>query len=104
VLAQRRKTQRDRLRFDDAFLKALAEHTERDACNAEEDALALRDCLAKLSNDDRKLIRRRYDMGATVKVIADDLGQSPNAIAVRLHRIRHALLDCVQQLSERGRK
>jgi RNA polymerase sigma-70 factor, ECF subfamily len=102
VLAQRRKTSRDHLQFDETLLKGLAEHASRDTYVAEDEALALRDCLGKLPEDERELIRRRYDSGATIKAIAADVGQSSNAITVRLHRIRRTLLDCIhRELSER---
>jgi RNA polymerase sigma-70 factor, ECF subfamily len=102
VLAQQRKTRRDHLRFDDSLLKGLAESTAHDAYNADDEAETLRDCLMKLTNDERELIGRRYDAGASIKAIAAELRQSPNAIAVRLHRIRRLLLECVrQQLSDR---
>jgi RNA polymerase sigma-70 factor, ECF subfamily len=102
VLAQRRKATRDHLQFDDTFLKGLAEQAAQDAYSADDESLGLRDCLKKLSEDERELIRRRYDAGAGIKAIAAELCQSSNTVAVRLHRIRRALLDCIrQQLSER---
>jgi RNA polymerase sigma-70 factor, ECF subfamily len=103
VLAQRRKTTRDHLRFNDDFLEQLAEHAAHDAHLADDEASDLRECLKGLSDDERELIRRRYDAGVTVKVIADDLCQSSNTIAVRLHRIRRMLLDCIgRHSSERN--
>ncbi len=97
VLAQRRKVQRDHLRFDDALIKDLAANMDREAVYAEEEVLALRDCIKLLPENDRELICRRYDAGVSVKVMAADLNQSPNAVAVKLHRVRQKLLDCVQQ-------
>ena len=97
VLAQRRKAGRERLRFDDALLRDLADKMQREPAEAEEEALLLQDCLRKLPPIDRELICRRYDAGVSVKVLAAQLRQSPNAVAVRLYRIRQALLECVQQ-------
>ncbi len=102
VLAQRRKVQRDHLRFDDALIKELAANMDRETAYAEEEALALRDCMKLLPENDRELICRRYDAGVSVKLMALDLNQSPNAVAVKLHRVRQKLLDCVQRrVSER---
>ncbi len=102
VLAQRRKVQRDHLRFDDALIKDLAANMDREAVYAEEEVFALRDCMKLLPENDRELICWRYDAGVSVKVMAADLNQSPNAVAVKLHRVRQKLLDCVQQrVSER---
>ena len=104
VLAQRKKATRDHLRFDDTLLKGLAERAADEPFSADDEAEGLRECLKKLPEGERELIRRRYDAGATVKTIAAELSQSASAIAVRLHRIRRALLDCVrQEMSERDR-
>ncbi len=97
VLAQRRKAGRDRLRFDDDLLKNLADNMQREPAEAEVEALLLQDCLRKLPQIDRELICRRYDAGVSVKVLAADLHLPPNTVAVRLYRIRRALLECVQQ-------
>jgi RNA polymerase sigma-70 factor (ECF subfamily) len=102
VLAQRKRATRDHLKFDDALLKGLAERAADEPLSADDEAEGLRECLKKLPEGERELIRRRYDAGATVKTIAAELSQSASAIAVRLHRIRRALLDCVrQEMSER---
>ena len=70
---------------------------QREPAEAEEEALLLQDCLRKLPQTDRELICRRYDAGVSVKVLAADLHLPPNTVAVRLHRIRRSLLECVQQ-------
>ncbi|NLF09591.1 MAG: sigma-70 family RNA polymerase sigma factor [Pirellulaceae bacterium] len=97
VLAQRRKVQRDRLRFDDALMQELAANMDREAVYAEEEALILQDCMKLLPAKDRELICRRYDAGVSVKTMAADLNQSPNAVAVKLHRVRQKLLECMEQ-------
>jgi RNA polymerase sigma-70 factor (ECF subfamily) len=97
VLAQRKKARRDHLRFDDDLLGALAAGMDREAVAAEEEALALQDCIKLLPETERELICRRYDAGVSVKVMAAEANQSPNALAVRLHRVRQKLLDCIQQ-------
>ncbi len=97
VLRQRRKAGRERLRFDDTLLRDLADNMQRAPAEAEEEALLLQDCLRKLPQIDRELICRRYDAGVSVKALAAQLQLPPNTVAVRLHRIRRALLECVQQ-------
>jgi RNA polymerase sigma-70 factor (ECF subfamily) len=105
VLAQRRKQGRDRLRFDESLLTVLAEQLDGEsAAVEEEETLALRDCLNKLPPIDRDLICRRYDAGASVKSMAADLNQPPNAVAVRLFRIRQTLLECIQQQVSDGER
>lgn len=105
VLAQRRKTQRSRLGFDEALLRDLAENMEREAVDLEQETLALRDCLKLLPEQDKELIFRRYEAGISVKLIAEELKQTPGAVAVRLHRIRRSLLKCMdQRLSEQEQR
>jgi RNA polymerase sigma factor (sigma-70 family) len=51
----------------------------------------------QLNDDSRSLIRVRYGDGFSVKQIADQLGHSANRVAVRLHRLRLALLECMER-------
>ncbi len=97
VLAQRRKAGRERLRFDDALLRDLADNMQREAAEDEDEALVLQDCLRKLPEMDRELICRRYDAGVSVKLLAAQLDLPPNTVAVRLHRIRRELLECMRR-------
>jgi len=46
---------------------------------------------------DRTLIRRRYESGAAVQMVAADLGRSVQAVYRALNRIHLALLDCIQR-------
>ena len=104
VLARRRKSQRERLRFNDALIRDIASNIDHDALGVEDEMLALRDCMKLLPENDRELICRRYDAGVSVKTMAADMDQSPNAVAVRLFRIRHKLLECIQQRMDRAEK
>ena len=104
VLTHRRKKQRSRIIFGDAFLEGLAQLTAPDDSNAEQERLLLRECLKRLPANERELIRKRYDAGKPVKAIAAELDESPNSIAVVLFRIRQSLLKCVQnKLTQRDR-
>ena len=58
---------------------------------------ALESCLAKLSEKDRTLIRRRYQPGANVREIAAEAGRTANSISNSLSRIRRLLLECVDR-------
>jgi RNA polymerase sigma-70 factor (ECF subfamily) len=58
---------------------------------------ALENCLGKLSENDRSLIRRRYEPGATVQQLAAEVGRTANSLSKSLGRIRRALLECVDR-------
>ena len=72
----------------------------------EEDYDCLEECLGKLSEEDRKLILQYYAQEKQEKIdlrrqMAETLGIAPNALRIRLHRIRAKLLlcviDCIEQ-------
>jgi DNA-directed RNA polymerase specialized sigma24 family protein len=57
-------------------------------------------CLGLLKSDDRDLIVQYYEQEKQAKIehrrqLAEDLGIAPNALRIRLHRIRAVLLPCV---------
>jgi len=58
---------------------------------------ALENCIAKLSEVDSLLIRRRYQPGMTLKRLAEDVGRSANSVCKSLGRIRRALLECIDR-------
>ena len=58
---------------------------------------ALENCLAKLSELDRSLIRRRYQPGTTVHQLAVDIGRTANSLSKSLGRIRRTLLECIDR-------
>lgn len=99
VLAHRRDQSRERRRllFDDELIESLAT-TAGGKTDAFHGYLAtLRDCLAKLPDVQRDLVRRRYEPGGSVNGIAADRGDSPNSVSASLYRIRKALLECVRE-------
>jgi RNA polymerase sigma-70 factor, ECF subfamily len=96
VLTYRRRSQRSRMVFGDAFLEGLAQQAAAGEENADEERQFLRQCLKELSTDEQELLHKRYDAGKSVKAIATELDESPNSVAVTLFRIRQALMKCVQ--------
>jgi len=101
VLNHRRKQSREQLVFDEDVLDYLAERQEERALNSQDRIAALRGCLEKLPEDQRRLVERRYEPGASVQAIAESDGKSEGAISQALYRIRAALQRCVEkQLSK----
>ncbi len=78
-------------------------HTLQEVIEARSDAdedhrmEALRNCLKKLSRQDRQLLVMRYEVDATLKSISQRIEQSINTIYNRLYRIRIALMNCVKK-------
>lgn len=64
---------------------------------------ALRSCLQKLRREDRDLLLHRYSQTGTLVEFATALGRSVGGLKVSLHRLRSAVLACMnRQLKPRG--
>ena len=106
VLASRRDALRDRRRllFDDRVLDNIARAaTDRINQMGNSYLVALRDCMKKLTDQQRELIRRRYLSGSTVTAMASDRGESADATSALLYRVRQKLLACIQRQVERDK-
>lgn len=99
VLAWARDRGRDRMVFDEGLLSDLAEVAERQTARGYEQRRALRQCLGKLTAEQRQLIQMRYE-GSTVKALAESLGKKANHVAQLLFRIRAALAQCIESTLE----
>ena len=96
VLAFRRDCGRERLTFNDGLLDTLAAAGAEQAREGDRRSAALDDCLATLPTRQRELVLDRYSPGGSIKAIAAERGRSPQGLAVTLHRIRQALMDCIE--------
>ena len=96
VLAHRRAMARDRNMFNEELLDYLAERQVSRADLLDRRREALQDCLQKLSNYHRKLLKARYQPGGSIKTIASQKGCSAGVISQTLYRVRCALIKCVQ--------
>lgn len=57
----------------------------------------LKECLGRLSEDDRSLIQMRYSQVATTKALAEKLGRSLHGLYSSLSRIQLLLLECLNR-------
>lgn len=103
VLAWRKKRQRDRLEFSPAFLEAVADEAATGADYLEERSAALSGCVAKLPEDQRDLLRRRYVEGHAIEAISSAVGRTVEAVYRALSRIRQVLHECVTRTLARER-
>jgi RNA polymerase sigma-70 factor (ECF subfamily) len=91
------RRQRSRLVFDAALLEALREDARAISEQLDTNRQAVLECLQKLRPQDRDLIRRRYEKGATVAVISQVIGRPVDGIYKALQRIHRALYTCVKR-------
>ena len=97
VLKLRDKKARSERLFSDQFIDSLAEQSRQSMDQLEPRREALARCLGKLSGQDRELVARRYQGRATTRSVAEALGRSIQGTRRALHRIRMALLACVER-------
>jgi RNA polymerase sigma-70 factor, ECF subfamily len=101
VLKYRQTRSRERLQFDSELLEVLADRVavRYNELVARQSYLA--DCLARLSDFKRQVIRLHYRLGMTAKVVAERLGKNVAVVEKTLIRTRRALYDCIEAAARR---
>jgi RNA polymerase sigma-70 factor (ECF subfamily) len=98
VLSHRKRQARhSRLQFSGDLDEQLAEEILTDERGVQEQHEALQRCLAKLRDRDRELLLYRYAEKGTLAEFAQSMGRSVGGLKVTLHRLRNALLACMQR-------
>jgi len=96
ALAFLRDRARDRHLFGDEVLALLEAEALEAARSSEQEERALEECLQKLPAAQRELVETAYAPGVRMDELARSAGRTPMALYKSLHRIRMALVDCVQ--------
>ena len=96
ALAFLRDRARDRHLFGDEVLALLEAEALEAARSSEQEEQALEQCLQKLPAAQRELVETAYAPGVRMDELARSAGRTPMALYKSLHRIRMALVDCVQ--------
>jgi RNA polymerase sigma-70 factor, ECF subfamily len=104
VMAHREKQARDRhvSNFSEDTLGKMAVKFETYSSEFAHRVLLLDECIRKLSDYQRELIRLRYVERLGVKTISHKLRKSENNIATALYRARLSLIECVETTPEFG--
>ena len=92
----RRTAGRDRLMFDNDLVEQLAVERDVSPQRGGRRRDFLLDCIAKLSEKQRDLIRYAYEGETTIRQLAEQLHRSPQTIYNRLNLIRRELFECVE--------
>lgn len=97
AMAFREKQGRDRLRFDDRATEAIANaYLQHDHWTTDRLSL-LEQCVQKLPEPGREILKLRYREGLSPEGIAQQQGKSYRAVVQALSRLRGALADCVRR-------
>jgi RNA polymerase sigma-70 factor (ECF subfamily) len=97
ALKHRRKRSRKERLFSDGFINILAVEAMEPAGADDAHRNALRSCLDKVTDEDRRLVLARYEVGATTRSVAQRFGRSVQGTRKSLHRIRKKLLHCIER-------
>lgn len=92
-----RRRVRDRHVFDDELVNRLADMAEHQAPQQLTERKALDGCLQRLPSSQRELVLMAYTKGTRIDELATRRGQTPMSLYKLLHRIRQALLECVER-------
>lgn len=98
VLAYYRKKHNRHVVFDEDLIESLSNKmmdVNEDKCGY--DLEKLRECMSKLSVNDRKLIRIKYQDGSNTRKLAAKLGRSVNTLYKTFARIHLNLITCVKR-------
>jgi RNA polymerase sigma-70 factor, ECF subfamily len=96
VLAHRKNCARSRLVFDEELVSEIADELIVRDHDHDRRLEALGSCIEKLPTSKREMLDRRYLNNETVHQIAGGLFKSPNVVSACLHRVRRALLMCIE--------
>ena len=95
VMTYRKKLGRERIVFSSELVDLLAERAAAREPELAERQEALVDCLQKLPEHSRELIRLYYVVGVKVRAAAEKLGRTVAATEKAIVRIRRLLYDCI---------
>lgn len=85
------------LKFNSELTARIVPQAESVFDRLDDRTQALQQCLGKLNERDRELIKLRYDKKTTTKNLAKELGRSAYGLYKTLARIHHVLENCVQK-------
>lgn len=103
VLRFRRSRARDRLVLSDETVQLLADEAENRLPRSEEERQALKSCLQKLEDTERRLLLSVHTRGDSISRIAAESNQKARRLYSKLNALRDRVADCIRgQLSKGG--
>lgn len=96
ALAYRRKMARDRLVFREDILSIMADEGVGEIEEGKAGHDALMECLSEMPEKQKQFVLLAYTPGVKVKEMAEEAGSSAAAFYMKLKRLRHRLMECVE--------
>lgn len=98
VMNRQKRAKRDkRLVFSDGMVELLADEFEECDPRMSDRLPALRRCLEKVPDNDRRLLLERYAAHGAIERRAENSGRSAAALRAMLFRLRIALRKCIER-------
>ena len=91
-----KKKRRSNVIFNGEMLDIFAEIAIDASRGTDERLHILKVCVEKLSGNDRKLIKIRYEQGLKIKDIAEQVGRPVQGFYKTMNRIHNLLLNCIR--------
>jgi RNA polymerase sigma-70 factor (ECF subfamily) len=101
VLKYRKTNQRERLRFNSKTLDLVAERVAVRSDDLTAKQAHLIDCLSRLDEFKRQVLRLYYRSGLTAKAVAEKLGRTAAAVEKTIVRSRRDLQVCIEAAMHR---
>ena len=92
-----KKRRQSPLCFDEGLIAQLADVRSARVGIHSADQAALGDCIEKLSELDRELLKLCYTKQRSIKTVAEQLQRPVGSVYTSLHRIRQWLFNCVRK-------
>lgn len=96
TLSYKRKVARDRLVFRDDIFEMMADEAQHELETRKKERDALESCLSLLDSQQKDLIILSYTPGEKVKQVAQRAGASAASFYMKIKRLKHKLLRCVE--------
>ena len=97
IMDHYKKQKRSRVIFKDDLLEAISESAIDSTGNIDKRLAFLKECINELNEDDRKLIKIKYEQGYKIKQIAQHLSRSVHGLYKTMNRIHNLLLNCTRR-------
>ncbi len=97
VLAWQRDQSRDRLVFRESVIEQLAQTAMENLDQQVLQRQAVEACLAKMQDDQRRLVLSVHSPGQSIAMIAAETGEKARRLYSRVNVLRKLLLECIRQ-------
>ena len=87
---------RSRVLFNDSVMEVLLAERLQDLPNQDIRTDALQQCIEQLDTNGRRLVESAYLDGASIQMLAEQLGRAPQTLYNKLNVIRRLLADCIE--------